>query len=233
MGVDIMTEPRRPLHGRTVRWARNSVITLGLTALLALSYHSATGSSSDAAVSHTGHAAELASMQRPGPEGPPSAPEQPAAGGNANASAQRNGNAQPGQADEEDPANRPQTSLQDAAGREHPVGAANPAPQAPLPQLREKVLPSQVLESGATGYGGCLLEYGENGQCVPAVPPSLASHVQDMKAAGGNPNAMEHRWSCTELRQYFKDGVALRQAGTDPQKLDANGDGKACGAGDR
>jgi hypothetical protein len=54
-----------------------------------------------------------------------------------------------------------------------------------------------------------------------------------MKAAGGNPNSMEHRWSCGELRKYFKDGVPVRQKGTDPQSLDTNGDGKACSAGDR
>lgn len=228
MGVDIMTEPRRP--GRPARWARNGFITMGLTALLALSYHSAVGASPNTATEHAGHALPaVASEQRPlssQVQQRPGLPELPPAADN--------GAAQPGPADAAHPGNRQQVSLEEAAGREHPIGSAGQgAPQGPPPQLREPVLPSQVLESGATGFGGCLQEYGENGQCVPVVPPSLGQHVRDMKAAGGNPNSMEHRWSCGELRKYFKDGVPVRQKGTDPQSLDTNGDGKACSAGDR
>lgn len=223
MGVDIVTEPQRPQGGRFARWARNGIISLGLTGLVALSYHAAVAPATDTSGQHGHSAGELVSWQRTLPSQASTPASVPA--GSA---------ARPDRADPADPANRPQTSLQDAAGREHPeAGSHRPdVPQGPPPAARGRVLPSEVLEGGASTLGGCLKEYGENGQCVPVVPPSLAQHVQDMKKSGGNPNAMEHRWSCTELRKYFQDGVAVRQGGIDPQNLDANGDGKACAAGD-
>lgn len=205
MGVDLMTPPQlRSRPGRIAGWTRTGFISLGLTALLALSYHSAVGPTADAADRHGHVTAELASAQRPGAPDPA------------------------------DPADKKQTSLLEAASREVPAAGSDrvPVPQGPPPVLRGKVLPSEVLERGATNFGGCLDEYGENGQCVPVVPPSLAQHVQEMRDAGGNPGAMEHQWSCTELGRYFHGGVQVRQSGVDPQNLDANGDGTACGAGD-
>ncbi|MET3771711.1 hypothetical protein ACJJV6_03125 [Arthrobacter nitrophenolicus] len=186
---------------------RNSIITLGLAALLALSYYSAGSSSPSALPAHASNHTN---------------PSPTAAGGRI----------QPGPADTADPANRQQTSLEAAAGREHPTGSA-PETQGPPPQLREKVTPSQVFGGAAPGTGGCLPEYGEDGQCLPAVPPSLARHVSEMRAAGQDPSAMDHRWSCSEVRKYFRDGLAVRQPGIDPQGLDTNSDGKACAAGDR
>jgi hypothetical protein len=227
MGVDIVTEPQRPQRDGISKWARNSAIALGLSALVAVSYHSATGPSPRAAGQHNDHVASaLVSVQRPSPV--------PAATQAAGPSGQAESPARPGPADPADPANRQQTSLQDAAGREHPVGGGNrPGTSGGVPPApRGPVLPSEVFKRGAANLGGCLQEYGENGQCVPAVPPSLAQHFQDMGSAGANPNSMEHRWSCTELRKYFQDGVAVRQGGVDPQGLDRNGDGRACGAGD-
>lgn len=205
MGVDIMTQPQlRSRPGRIAGWIRTCFISLGLAALLALAYHSAVGPTAGATDRHGHVGAELTSAQRPGAPGPV------------------------------DPADKKQTSLLEAASREVP--AAGPdraaAPQGPPPVLRGKVLPSEVLEPGAMSLGGCLKEYGENGQCVPVVPPSLARHVQEMRDAGADPEAMDHRWSCAELGKYFQDGVHVRQSGVDPQNLDANGDGTACGPGD-
>lgn len=99
-----------------------------------------------------------------------------------------------------------------------------------LPE-RAAVAPDDVLPD-ATAPGGCLPEYGADGQCLPAVPPSLAKHVQDMKKAGLDPSSMPHNWSCDELRTVFPEGITVRQKGQDPQQLDANGDGTACGPGD-
>ncbi|WP_298582695.1 hypothetical protein [uncultured Kocuria sp.] len=98
---------------------------------------------------------------------------------------------------------------------------------------RRDIKPEEVLgDVSRRAPGGCLSEYGEDGQCLPAVPPSMAKHVQEMKDAGLDPNTMEHRWTCAEVREYFSEGIKVRSAGKDPQQLDANKDGVACGPGD-
>lgn len=96
---------------------------------------------------------------------------------------------------------------------------------------RSAVTPGKVHDAD-TAPGGCLAEYGADGQCLPTIPPSLAKHVQDMKKAGQDVNSMPHNWDCAELRTYFPDGITVRQAGKDPQSLDTDKDGVACGAGD-
>lgn len=96
---------------------------------------------------------------------------------------------------------------------------------------RRKVDPKEVLR-GPVAPGGCLAEYGEDGQCLPTVPPSMAKHVADMKKAGMDPDGMDHHWGCAEVRTHFPEGITVRTAGDDPQGLDANGDGLACGPGD-
>ncbi|BCW79723.1 hypothetical protein NicSoilC5_17420 [Arthrobacter sp. NicSoilC5] len=235
MGVDIVNHQTQPRSRSFARTARAGIISLGLAGLAALSYHSATAPETVSNLSglHAAHSsAALASAQEavPIPAGSQPATPLPSAG----AAAATATPALPGPEDPADPANRPQTSLKEVASKEHaPAGAGpRPAPQGPPPVARGPVLPSQVFERGAQNAGGCLKEYGENGQCVPAVPPSLAQHLQDMRNAGANTAGMEHRWSCTELRHYFQNGVAVRQRGIDPQHLDTNGDGKACGPGD-
>lgn len=105
-------------------------------------------------------------------------------------------------------------------------------PATDLPE-RKPVKPSKVLDSLWAGSpGGCLEAYGENGQCLPTVPPSQAAHVRDMIAANQDPASMQHSWTCRELRTFFKEGIKVRVAGTDPQQLDRNGDAVACGQGD-
>jgi hypothetical protein len=88
------------------------------------------------------------------------------------------------------------------------------------------------LDTTSQSLGGCLKEYGDAGQCLTVVPPSLAEHIQQMKDAGLDPASMPHNWSCAEVRVYFPKGITVRQPGVDPQHLDANRDGTACGAGD-
>jgi hypothetical protein len=53
-----------------------------------------------------------------------------------------------------------------------------------------------------------------------------------MKNAGLDPASMPHNWTCSEVRVYFHNGISVRQPRTDPQHLDGNGDGIACGVGD-
>lgn len=225
MGVDLMTGFR---GSKAAGWVRNIVVALGLTVLLALA-HDPSGNNSRspepgyaarggaAAFADSNHAEHSALAQSP-LSGLPAAP--------------RLGPANPGPSDETHPANRKQTSLVQAAGTEHPLKDRSPARQGPPPTLRGKVLPSQVHAPGGNGVGGCLREYGENGQCVPVVPPSMAGHLRDMADAGISPSTMEHRWSCSELRKYFPDGAAVRRKGVDPQRLDTDRDGRACDAGD-
>jgi hypothetical protein len=97
---------------------------------------------------------------------------------------------------------------------------------------RGAIDPGQVLSDGNLSLGGCLPQYGAAGQCLPAVPPSLSRHLRDMKDAGLDPTSMPHPWSCGEVREYFKKGLPVRQPNVDPQKLDANKDGVACGPAD-
>jgi hypothetical protein len=116
-------------------------------------------------------------------------------------------------------------------GEEAPGQVRRSAPEDRTRGLAERgrTEPGQVFEE-STAPGGCLAEYGADGQCLPAVPPSLAQHLEDMRRSGLDPDAMEHRWSCSEVRTYFPDGITVR--GGDPQGLDVNGDGLACGPGE-
>lgn len=107
-------------------------------------------------------------------------------------------------------------------GRDRSSGLAKQAP----------VDPAAVLGSAELSLGGCLPQYGESGQCLPAVPPSQSQHLQDMRSAGLDPGSMAHDWNCAEVREYFPNGIVVRQVSVDPQKLDPNDDGMACGPAD-
>lgn len=100
-----------------------------------------------------------------------------------------------------------------------------------LGEPRAPVDPADVLSS-ATALGGCHPAYGDAGQCLPLVPPSMAAHAADMLAAGLDLDSMPHPWTCSELLRSFPDGVAVRDVpapGTsDPFGLDVDGDGIAC-----
>ncbi|GLI25901.1 hypothetical protein ARHIZOSPH14_01430 [Agromyces rhizosphaerae] len=124
------------------------------------------------------------------------------------------------------PGTTAQTSLAQAASA--PITQRDGT--AGLGEARPAIAPEDTT-AGDTGYGGCLVEYGENGQCLPTIPPSLTGHVSEMLEAGLDPSDMYHPWTCTEVREYFPDGIAVRQ-GVDPQGLDPDGDGTACTARD-
>jgi len=92
---------------------------------------------------------------------------------------------------------------------------------------KEPVDPTGIFDASAS-LGGCTVEYGETGQCLPVYPPSISQHVQDMIDAGLDPKTMPHNWTCEEVRLYFPSGIAVRQPGVDPQALDDDGDAVAC-----
>lgn len=132
-----------------------------------------------------------------------------------------------------------QSHLAEAAGQQPahgvPRGKLGPAGADRTAGLSERgASPAQgdQASGAAPNTGGCLPEYGAAGQCLPVVPPSLASHLAQMKAAGMDPSSMPHHWSCAEVRTYFPDGLPVRIPGTDPQHLDPTADGTACGTGD-
>lgn len=114
------------------------------------------------------------------------------------------------------------TSLDQAASK--PIGIGSRGVVKELRSERPKISPKQVFKDAGVARGGCNVAYGVGGQCLPSVPPSQAEHV----AAGH----MKPQWECTQVRVLFKDGIALAKAKADPQRLDKNKDGTACGKGD-
>ena len=130
--------------------------------------------------------------------------------------------------------NKAETSLEEAGRAE--VGHAAPSQRDGKDRSGNlskigAATPADVL-GASPSLGGCLREYGDAGQCLPAVPPSMSRHLEDMKDAGVDPASMPHNWTCNEVRQYFKTGLVVREAGVDPQALDPNADGMACGPAD-
>ncbi|MDQ0118034.1 hypothetical protein J2T22_001211 [Pseudarthrobacter defluvii] len=85
-----------------------------------------------------------------------------------------------------------------------------------------KAPPVDANKLKGTGNGGCVVGYGNPGQCLPVVPPSHAAHAD---------HGMDMAWTCGELRTIFVNGIKV-QPGKDSLKLDSNKDGVACGAGD-
>lgn len=170
--------------------------------------------------------------------------EAPAAAGNTVSQVGGSGITPPGQALGRDTRNpstvvggRPEKSLAQAGAEETRGKAtsgrgADQRNRAAGLTARGPVDPKRVLTDVSEGLGGCLVEYGTNGQCLPGVPPSMGAHIKQMKDAGQDPRTMPHSWTCREARTYFPQGIAVRQAGIDPQHLDVNGDGTACGPGD-
>ncbi|WP_104084003.1 hypothetical protein [Cryobacterium sp. Y11] len=121
-----------------------------------------------------------------------------------------------------------ETPLAESASRGKPK-ARDPKT---LPGKRPAIDPAKELEKLSTSLGGCLREYGSAGQCLPTIPPSQAAHVKEMIDAGLNPHSMPHTWTCLEVRQYFPEGIEIRQKKTDPQRLDGDRDGIGCSVHD-
>jgi hypothetical protein len=117
-----------------------------------------------------------------------------------------------------------QTSLSQAASEPHGIGARRLAAGLDGATARPDTKPEAVVGDTEAKIGGCLVAYGKPGQCLPEVPPSQAEHV-----AMGH---MQPHWECAEVRTIFAKGLKLRDKGVDPQGLDTNRDGTACGKGD-
>lgn len=122
-----------------------------------------------------------------------------------------------------DPASQPQTSLLSAASQEGvPV-----TEEAPLGEGAPRAAVEAPEDAPAVGSPGCIPQYGEQGQCLPIVPPSLTEHAGHI-----DPDQLSLMWSCAEVRIYFPKGIAL--AGKeDPLNLDTNTDAVACGKKDQ
>lgn len=119
--------------------------------------------------------------------------------------------------------NVPQTTLAEAAAAAHEVRSRAEGLGAP----RAPIDPADVL-TARTAPGGCHPAYGADGQCLPAIPPSLAGHIAQMQAAGLDVSSMPHHWTCGELTTLFSEGIAVRVPGVDPDGIDHDGDGFAC-----
>lgn len=116
------------------------------------------------------------------------------------------------------PARQKQTSLHKAANTPHGPGIRKPASK--VTATRAAIKPSQVLSGSNKAVAGCEPYYGTAGQCLPDTPPSVAMAGMDMSATP---------WTCAEVRTIFAHGLVAQR---DPQHLDANHDGVACGTGD-
>lgn len=91
-------------------------------------------------------------------------------------------------------------------------------------QAAPKVDPTELLPAHGLA-NGCVAGYGRGTVCLPQTPPSHAGH--------GGSQDMSGYWTCAESRTLLPDGIVVDRPGTDPLGLDSNGDGTACGAGDR
>lgn len=116
------------------------------------------------------------------------------------------------------PGNSSQTTLAAAAAQAVGPGLPRPAAGISGDQAGPPVDPEDVL-SVTAARGGCVLEYGDPGQCLPTRPPSTST----VASTSG-------QWTCAGVRELFPDGLAA--GGGDPLRLDGDGDGVACGPGD-
>jgi len=117
------------------------------------------------------------------------------------------------------PADRAQATLLAAASQAAGPGVSRPAAEiSGGDEARPPVDPDDVL-SATAARGGCVLDYGDPGQCLPTRPPSSSTEASTASA-----------WTCEDVRQLFPDGLTARAG--DPLRLDGNGNGVACGTGD-
>jgi hypothetical protein len=94
--------------------------------------------------------------------------------------------------------------------------------------------PDELIGSGPTA--GCVLGYGRGDDCLPTVPPGERGRA----GHHGEPADLASRWTCSTVWLLYPRGIAvnaeehgLPPEGVDPLGLDSNGDGVACGKGDR
>ena len=110
-----------------------------------------------------------------------------------------------------------------AAGGVGPVGdGVNKGTTKQAPGLLGRVLKRGEQDAGvndAARTGGCAPGYGDGRSCLPVAPPSAAQQP------GNGPKV---RWTCEELLTLFPQGIPLQVRGTDPLRLDEDGNGIAC-----
>jgi hypothetical protein len=75
--------------------------------------------------------------------------------------------------------------------------------------------------------GGCVPDYGTEGECLPPIPPRLAA--KHAGHVGMDPLEMAMLYNCADVRALVPNGLATDE---DPLGLDSNEDGIACGKGD-
>ena len=79
--------------------------------------------------------------------------------------------------------------------------------------------PADRHRLAGNGQGnGCVVGYGEPGQCLPLQSPAQAAMPD-----------MDHPWTCPEVRDLFPRGLVVLDE--DTLGLDPDGDGVACGGG--
>lgn len=76
--------------------------------------------------------------------------------------------------------------------------------------------------------GGCVPDYGKDGQCLPPVPPRLVAEHAGHR--GMDPLSMAMFYTCEDVLDLIPDGLVTSE---DPLGLDTNDDGIACGKGDK
>jgi hypothetical protein len=122
-------------------------------------------------------------------------------------------------------------SLGEALAKPHGVaaGGVSPAGSGVDKSITQQApgLPMRVLARGeqdagvndAARTGGCAPGYGDGRSCLPVSPPSAAEHAE---------HGMKVNWTCEELLTLFPEGIPLQVRGTDPLRLDEDGNGIAC-----
>lgn len=98
----------------------------------------------------------------------------------------------------------------------------------PTTRMTEEEALDRARTQVAARTAGCVPEYGAGQGCLPVASPGQVRHDQQMGPMPG----MTIPWTCPELRVLVPAGLALSSPGVDPQHLDINGDGLACGTGD-
>ena len=126
--------------------------------------------------------------------------------------------------------NGKQQSLGEALAKPHGIAAAGISPAGQgvdknttkqAPGLLGRVLKRGEQDAGvndAARTGGCAPGYGDGRSCLPVAPPSSAQATNGKKVA----------WTCQELLTLFPQGIPLQIRGTDPLRLDEDGNGIAC-----
>lgn len=154
-----------------------------------------------------------------------------------------------------DPANQPQSTLEEAASRPLPEQAKaddRPNGAGPAPGREALTDGSVGLNPDAAGVNDgskkvsrtgkpakaakpedVLAPLSNRGGCLPDYGrPGQCLPVVPPSHAAHADHDMSKAWTCAEVRLGFKDGIVLVKKGRDPLGLDRDGNGVACSARD-